>query len=206
MERPWTSTSPSSGGRAGSVRALVKRADWKSAHADGDITLAKGSAQSRGQLRVSLAQLQDLRDLLGLDLGGSLTGTVALHSDQGHTQAQLKVDALDLSLGQLAGNAQLSAQGPVEAMGFELDVQLPKFRGGKASLSAAGAVDVDARSVAGEQARRRIITDWTCICCRGEDRPGGRRLGRHPEGRRAGGRLRASGRNLPGARCAVHRC
>ena len=135
-------------GQAGSVRALVKRADWKSAHVDGDITVATGTAQTHGQLRLSIAQLADLRDLVGSDVEGSLTGTVMLHPDHGRTRAQLHVDARDVAMGQVLGNAQLAADGIIEAMGFKLDVQVPKLRGAKASLSATGTVDLEARSVA----------------------------------------------------------
>ncbi len=139
-------------GQAGSVRALVKRADWKSAHVDGDLTIAPAAAQSHGQLRLSIAQLADLRDLLGSVVQGSLAGTVMLHPDQGRTHAQLHVDARDVAAGQLLGNVQLAADGDLDAMGFKLDVQLPKLRGANASLSAAGSVDFDAHSVAVETA------------------------------------------------------
>ena len=138
--------------QAGSVRALVKRADWKSAHVDGDVTVATATAQTHGQLRLSIAQLADLRDLFGSVVEGSLSGTVVLHPDHGRTHAQLHVDARDVAAGQLLGNAQLAADGDLDAMGFKLDVQLPKLRGAKASLSATGSVDLGARSVAVETA------------------------------------------------------
>ncbi|MEP6547355.1 MAG: translocation/assembly module TamB domain-containing protein [Gammaproteobacteria bacterium] len=139
-------------GQSGAVRALVKRADWKSAHVDGDITVATDGGQSRGQLSVGLARLADLRDLLGRDLGGSLTGTVVLHPEHGRTHAQLHFDARDLVAGQFAGNAQLAADGVFDAIGFKLDVQAPKLQGAKASLSASGSVDLEAFSVAVETA------------------------------------------------------
>ena len=134
--------------QAGSLRALVQRADWKSAHLDGDITVAPVAAQTHGQLRVGVGQLGDLRDLLGTDVAGSLTGTVVLHPDRGHAQAEVHVDARDLKAGQFAGNAQLTAQGRTDALGFKLDVQLPDLRGAKASLSADGSLNIDAKTIA----------------------------------------------------------
>lgn len=133
--------------QAGFVRALVKRADWKSAHVDGDITVATGSGQSHGQLRVGVAQLGDLHDLLGTQLGGSLTGTILLHPDRGRTHTQLQFDAQNFVAGQFTGNAQLAGDGVFDALGFKLDVQLPKLQGAKASLSATGSVDLEALSV-----------------------------------------------------------
>jgi translocation and assembly module TamB len=133
---------------AGTLHALVQRADWKSVHVDGDITVPPVTAQAHGQLRLGVGQLADLRDLLGTNVSGSLAGSVVLHFDQGHSRAQVQVDARDLAAGQFAGNAQLSAQGRTDALGFELNAQLPNLRGFKASLSASGSLNIDARKIA----------------------------------------------------------
>jgi translocation and assembly module TamB len=132
----------------GYLRALVRRVDWKSAHADGDITAAPNATQSHGQLRLAVGQLADLRDLLGTPVGGSLAGTVVLHPDPERTHAELHVDARDLAAGQFVGNAQLSAEGVADAFGFKLDVQVPDLHGAAASLSASGSLDLDARTIA----------------------------------------------------------
>jgi translocation and assembly module TamB len=134
--------------QGGYLRALVRRVDWKSAHADGDITVAPNATQSQGQLRVGLGQLADLRDLLGTQVGGSLAGTVVLHADPKRTHAELRVDARDLAVGQLVGNAQLSAEGVADAFGFKLDLQVPDLHGAAANLSASGSLNLDARTIA----------------------------------------------------------
>ena len=133
---------------AGSLRTLIRRADWKSAKLDGDITVAPATAQTHGQLRLAVGQLADWRALLGMDVAGSLAGTVALHPGQGRTHAQLHVDARDLAAGQLVGDAQLSAQGVADALDFKLDLQVPKLSGAKASLSAGGSLNLVARKIA----------------------------------------------------------
>ena len=133
-------------GQAGAVRALIRRAEWKSAHAEGDITVA--AAQTHGQLQLQMGQLADLQGLLGMKVGGSLAGTVALRAQQGQTHAQLHFDARDLTFEQLEGNAQLSAEGVTDALGFKLELQLPDLRGSKASVSASGSVNLDARKIA----------------------------------------------------------
>jgi translocation and assembly module TamB len=132
---------------SGVFRALIHRADWKSAHADGDIDVAPATMQTHGQMRLAVGQLADLRDLLGMNVAGSLAGTVALHPDQGRTQAQLHLDARDLAAGQFIGNAQLSAEGAADALGFKLDLQIPNLRGAAASLSASGSFDLQARAI-----------------------------------------------------------
>ena len=131
----------------GAFRAIVHRVDWKSVQADGDITIAPAGAQSRGQLRLQVGQLADLQHVLGTDVKGSVAGTVALHSDEGRTHAQLHLDAHELAVASLVGNAQLSAEGLTDALGFKLDLQVPKLQGAAASLSAAGSVNLDARKI-----------------------------------------------------------
>jgi translocation and assembly module TamB len=134
--------------QAGAIQALIRRAEWKSAHAEGDITVAAAAAQTHGQLQLQMGQLTDLQGLLGINVGGSLTGSIMLHPEQGQTHAQLHLDARDLSVEQLKGNAQLSAEGSTDALGFKLALQLPNLRGSKASLSANGSVNLDTRKIA----------------------------------------------------------
>ncbi|HEY1312682.1 MAG TPA: translocation/assembly module TamB domain-containing protein, partial [Steroidobacteraceae bacterium] len=133
--------------QAGAVRAVIHRAAWKSVHADGDINVAPAFAQSHGQLNLQMGQLGDLQDLLGVKLAGSLAGTVSVHPGQGHTEARVQIDARDVTAGAFVGNAQLTAEGGTEALGFKLELQAPNVNGAKASLSAAGSLDVDARRI-----------------------------------------------------------
>jgi translocation and assembly module TamB len=134
--------------QGGSLRALIRRADWKSAHADGDITVAPNAAQSHGLLRLAVGQLADLRHLLGTDVGGSLAGTLVMHPDPKHTHAELHFDARDFSVGGVVGNAQLTAEGAADALAFKLDLQVPDLHGAAASLSASGSLDLDRRMLA----------------------------------------------------------
>ena len=131
----------------GSFRAMVRRVEWKSVQADGDITIAPAGAQSRGQLRLQVGQLADLRHVLGMEVKGSVAGNVALHSDQGRTHAQLHLDARDLGVASVVGNAQLTAEGLTDALGFKLDLQVPNLHGAAASLSTAGSVNLDTRKI-----------------------------------------------------------
>ena len=136
----------------GSVRALIGRADWKSAHMDGDITVATATGQSQGQLRLQMGQLAELEHLIGMKVAGSLAGTVVLHPDQGRTHAQAHIDARDLAAGPIVGNAQLTADGIGDAVGFKLELQVPKLNGNAASMSASGTLNVDSRVIAVAQA------------------------------------------------------
>jgi len=132
---------------AGSLRTLIHRADWKSAHADGDMTVAASPAPSHGQMRLQIQRLADLRPLLGMDVGGSVTATVKAHSDQGKTHAQLRLEASDLGTSSWVGNAQLTAEGTTDSLGFNLALQVPKLHGAEARLTAQGLMNLDARRI-----------------------------------------------------------
>ena len=133
--------------QAGALRALIRRADWKSAHADGDVTMPPAFAQTHGQLHLKMGQLRDLQHVLGSDLAGSLTGTVEVHPDKGRTHAQLQVDAPDLAIGAFAGSVHATGDGFTDGLNIKLQVKAPSLGGSEASLSAAGTLNLDARDV-----------------------------------------------------------
>lgn len=135
-------------GTAGLPRAVIRRADWKSAHVDGDVAFGRSIAQTRGQLRARMERLQDLRHLLGSDIAGSLTGIVELKPDQGRTRGHLQFEARDLKLRGFAGNAQVAGDGFTDAMALKVGIQIPDLRGMPASLSAAGTLDLLSGSLA----------------------------------------------------------
>ncbi len=70
-------------GPSRSLRVLVNRAEWKSGHIDGDLRFAAADAQASGRLLLRWSQLSDLQHLLGVDLGGSLSGDLAIGASGG---------------------------------------------------------------------------------------------------------------------------
>jgi translocation and assembly module TamB len=136
----------------GFVRALIRGVDWKSAHVNGDVTVATANAQTHGQLRLQMGQLAELEDLIGTKVEGSLAGTVELHPDQGRTHVQIHLDARDLIVAKFAGNAQVTAEGVAEKLGFKLELQVPKLYGSAATLSADGSLNLDSRAVTASHA------------------------------------------------------
>jgi len=134
-------------GQAGSLRALIQRADWKSAHASGDVTMPPAFAQTHGQLHLKMQQLRDLQPILGSDIAGSLAGTVELHPDKGRTHVHLQFDTPDLAMAGFAGSVHASGDGFSDALNVKLDVKAPNVGGHEASLSAAGTLNGDARDL-----------------------------------------------------------
>src|SRR5882757_1512 len=128
-------------------RLLVRRADWKSAHLEGDMTADAALTQSHGQLHLHVGQLDDFDRLLGVNLTGSVEGSVAFVPGQGHTQAHLKLDGSNVGVGQYAGDIHVLADGTADAVAVQLSAQLPKFYGFPATAAAAATLNLDARQM-----------------------------------------------------------
>jgi translocation and assembly module TamB len=137
--------------RAVSMHAVVHRAEWKSAHINGDISLvsanANAPAQGQGQMSVAVGELADLQHLLGIQIGGSLAGSVELKPDGRRTRAQLKVDAKDVSLAQLAGSLHVTGDGFTDSFGFQASARVSNFMGAPAVAALDGNLNFDERSV-----------------------------------------------------------
>jgi translocation and assembly module TamB len=135
-----------SGGDA--YRLLVRRADWKSAHLEGDVTADAALTQSSGQLHLHVGQLGDFDRLLGLNLTGGLEGSLGFNpKQQGHTQAHVTLDGSNVGVGQFAGDVHVVADGAAGAIAMQLNAQLPKLYGFPATASAVATLDVDARQL-----------------------------------------------------------
>ena len=80
-------------GRDGTLRSTIERADWKSAHAEGEITLRARDRQPQGRMAIRVAQLDDLRPWIGQPVQGALTANVDLVQVDGHAQAKIRLDA-----------------------------------------------------------------------------------------------------------------
>ena len=129
------------------IRAVIHQATWKSAHAEGDLNLTTDKQELHGLLTVSVAQLQDLQRLLGLEIAGSLTGNLALQPDGQRTRARLEVDAKDLTLSGLAGSVHLAGEGFTDSFAFKAGVDLPKLNGVAVTLGASGNFNLDAQEI-----------------------------------------------------------
>jgi translocation and assembly module TamB len=123
----------------------IQRTDWKSAHIEADLTTGANLSQGRGSLKLRIDQLADLAPLVGRPLQGSLEGDLALRPDGGRTHVQVGLEARDLGTGSFSTTAKLSGSGPIDAVRVSLAMQTAELRGGPASVTAAGALNVPAR-------------------------------------------------------------
>ena len=124
-------------------RLLVRRAEWKSAHGEGDLTADAALLQSHGQLVMRIGQLGDLDRLLGITIAGSADGEVGFIPTHGHTtQVQFHVDGKDLAVGGFAGNVHVKGVGVADALALQVTADIPDLIGAPASLSAAAELSV----------------------------------------------------------------
>lgn len=127
--------------------AIIRHADWKSAHAEGDVTSGADVARARGNVRLRMSQLGDLDRLLGSTLRGSVGGSVVLAPVSGRSHAQIQIEAKDLSAGGIPTNAQLAATGTMDALEVKLAAQSSAVRGEPASVSAAAQLNMTAKEL-----------------------------------------------------------
>jgi len=78
----------------GTLHLGIVRADWKSLHAEGALSLAQGADLPAGRITLRMDRLDDLASLLGQRLAGSLTADVTAEGQQTRVQATIRNAAL----------------------------------------------------------------------------------------------------------------
>jgi translocation and assembly module TamB len=134
----------------GSLHLDIRRADWKSAHAEGGMVLPKGAELPLGKIELRMAHLADLTPLLGQPLAGSVDLSLETQAGNGRPSARLKLDARQAGLVGTATVAQTGLQiavadplhKPVVDGELELDgVAAGSLSGGAVDLELAGGLD-----------------------------------------------------------------
>ena len=91
----------------GGLHATIERADWRSLHAEGALTLPPGAKLPLGQVDLRMTELGDLRPFIGQPLSGSVTAKANLDAHE----ATLDIEARNAGLpGSRVGHAVLTAR------------------------------------------------------------------------------------------------
>lgn len=143
--------------RAGedAYRLVVQRADWKSAHADGDLTASTHLTAGHGSLRLRMDRLADLQPLIGTSVQGSVAGSVTLKPAARGSYADARLEARNIIMGGIAADARLHAAGTAEALSVQLSAQAPDLGGVPARIDTTAHLNLDARDLALERAEAR---------------------------------------------------
>jgi translocation and assembly module TamB len=131
----------------GGYHALIHRADWKSAHADGDVTLGKSVADARGKATIRVAQLSDFNTLVGSVLSGAINGQMALSSHRGKPSAQVTLEAQNVVAGGVTANARVNAQGPMDALQVNVEGDSPAVAGQPARINTSTTINLTAKEL-----------------------------------------------------------
>ena len=164
-------------GADGTTRVSIDRADWRSAHADGALSLSAGATLPIGRVALRMTRLDDLRRLAGMALSGRIEATVEsaerlltahVRAEQAGipggsvTRATLdarladplgegRVDATLAANGvQAAGtrsDANIAVAGPRTALAIRADATSLAMAGGPASISTRAVLNFDRKTV-----------------------------------------------------------
>ena len=138
-------------GAGDTLHLTVQRADWKSAHLQGDLTTVANTTPSSGGGSLRIDRLADLQSLIGTAIAGSITGNFALKASGGHTNTRLQLDAQNVVVPQFSGNAHLTASGPINDLSLQVAVQSPHLNGEPASVDAAAHLNVAGQELSLQQ-------------------------------------------------------
>ena len=130
-----------------SYHANIRQANWKSAHAQADITSGTTIKRAKGSANFRMDQLSDLNRLLGSSLQGGVSGNLTLVPASGESRAQLKLEAKDVIAGGMTTSARLNADGRLDALNIQLAAQSPAVGGKPASVDSNGQLNVDRREL-----------------------------------------------------------
>jgi translocation and assembly module TamB len=110
----------------GTSRLDIERADWKSAHGEGKMTLPPGSIFPVGSLDLGMTRLQDLEPLLQQSPTGALTAKLETTTEDGESRAQITVEARAAGLPGIGAVKKLSLAATVvdPVTSLDLDAKL----------------------------------------------------------------------------------
>jgi len=161
----------------GTLRATIGRADWRSLHAEGALTLAPGASLPLGRVQVRMTRLADLDALIGQPLSGSVTADLNLDAGAARVEAEARdaglpgnrvrrlaltarvtdpttrpvvsaqVSAEGLDAGGATGSAKVELSGPQEALAVRATAAL-RVAGTDAAVTGAAVVNVPGKQVA----------------------------------------------------------
>ncbi len=164
-------------GADGALHATIDRADWKSLHAEGAVSLASGAPLPEGKVSLRMTRLDDLRALIGQPIGGSVTAEAELAGGVGKLDVQAShaglpgssvgravlaarvqnpashpvvaatLDVEGIEASGIGGSAKLAANGPEDALALRLSANLTNLAGADAVMGGAATLNVPGKVV-----------------------------------------------------------
>ena len=162
---------------AGTLHATIQKADWKSLHADGAVTMASGATLPDGKINLRMTRLDDLRAIIGQAVSGSVKASaeldagiakVDLEADSAgipgssvgravlsarvndpttHPVVAATLDATGIQASGIGGSAKLAVNGPEDALAVRLNAALTNLAGADATIATTATVNVTGKVV-----------------------------------------------------------
>ncbi|MFI4913602.1 MAG: translocation/assembly module TamB domain-containing protein, partial [Steroidobacterales bacterium] len=84
-------------GANGTLRLSLERGEWKSAHAEGVMSLPANGANPQGRIALRMSRLADLQTLLATAMQGSIAGELHFAPSGARSRGELRAEARDLA-------------------------------------------------------------------------------------------------------------
>lgn len=133
--------------KANETHVLIHHADWKSAHIDGELASGADLKRARGNVRLRMGRLADVDRILGSSLQGSVAGNLTVTPAAARSRAQLQLEVHDLQSGGITTNAQLKAEGTLDALNLKLGVQSPAVVGAPVGVNSTALLNMSAHTL-----------------------------------------------------------
>ncbi len=92
----------------GTLQLGIGAADWRSAHAEGALTLAPGATVPQGRVALRMTRLEDLRNLLGQPIGGNVRATAQLGAAEARIEAEGALADAGARIGRLSLDTRMA--------------------------------------------------------------------------------------------------
>lgn len=161
----------------GTLNATIQRADWRSLHAEGALTLPPNTTLPRGKVSLRMTKLDDLRPFIGQPIGGGISADIVLDAAAvnlaldatrisvaangagrvklaariadplGRRVVDATLDADGIAASGITGSAKLTAKGPQDALALRLNAALQNLAGADATIATAATLNVPGKNV-----------------------------------------------------------
>ena len=160
----------------GAVQVKINKADWRSLHAEGALSLPAGATMPLGKVQFRMGQLGDLRPFVGQPLSGSVNATVEIDQSQARIEAEARNAGIPgsrvgranikaridnplqapvvnasasfagIEASGVSGSAKVDVTGPQDALAIKTDAAL-NLSGTPAQINGAALLNVPGKSV-----------------------------------------------------------
>ena len=164
-------------GADGTLHATIEQADWRSAHADGELRLAPGAKLPLGKVSLKVGNLADFRPFVGQPISGQVNAEADLTAQEvqvdldvrdagipgsrvgsarmqariadplGNPSVNAQIVADGIAAGGIGGSARIRLSGPQTALGIQVTANLTGVAGAAAEITGAATLDVPEKYV-----------------------------------------------------------